>query len=69
MSGWVFGPFGVPNVSSIAYPELRGKKLNAEFANDRSAIMAIIGMSFQVGLTGSAWGRSGFAHGLAPPRR
>ena len=30
--GWVFGPFGVPSVPSIAYPELRRKKLNAEIA-------------------------------------
>ena len=35
LSGWVFGPFGVPNVSSITYPELMRKKLNAEIANGR----------------------------------
>jgi len=56
LSGWVFGPFGVPNAPSIADPELRKKKLNAEIANGRLAMMAIIGMFFQDGLTGSAWG-------------
>merc|ERR1719222_113634 len=34
----------------------RTKKLNAELANGRLAMMAIIGMFFQDGLTGSAWG-------------
>ncbi|CAE7850988.1 FCPA, partial [Symbiodinium sp. KB8] len=37
-------------------PALRAKKLNAELANGRLAMMAIIGMFFQDGLTGSAWG-------------
>merc|ERR1719293_520407 len=32
------------------------KKLAAEIANGRLAMMAIIGMFFQDGLTGSAWG-------------
>jgi len=36
--------------------EVRKKKLNAEIANGRLAMMAIIGMFFQDGLTGSAWG-------------
>merc|ERR1719393_305628 len=36
--------------------ELRKKKLSAELANGRLAMMAIIGMFFQDGLTGSAWG-------------
>merc|ERR1719265_721522 len=40
----------------IADPEVRKKKLNAEIANGRLAMMAIIGMFFQDGLTGSAWG-------------
>merc|ERR1719162_765339 len=34
----------------------RTKKLAAEIANGRLAMMAIIGMFFQDGLTGSAWG-------------
>jgi len=46
---------GVMN-SGIADPEIRKKKLNAELANGRLAMMAIIGMFFQDGLTGSAWG-------------
>merc|ERR1712127_863082 len=37
-------------------PALRTKRLNAELANGRLAMMAIIGMFFQDGLTGSAWG-------------
>ena len=32
------------------------KKLNSELANGRLAMIAIIGMFFQDGLTGSAWG-------------
>jgi len=40
----------------VADPELRKKKLSAELANGRLAMMAIIGMFFQDGLTGSAWG-------------
>merc|ERR1712108_62034 len=32
------------------------RRLNAEIANGRLAMMAIIGMFFQDGLTGSAWG-------------
>merc|ERR1711959_4656 len=36
--------------------EEKQKKLAAEIANGRLAMMAIIGMFFQDGLTGSAWG-------------
>ncbi|CAK0902465.1 unnamed protein product [Prorocentrum cordatum] len=36
--------------------EAKTKKLNAEIANGRLAMMAIIGMFYQDGLTGSAWG-------------
>jgi len=36
--------------------EEKKKKLNAEIANGRLAMVAIIGMFFQDGLTGSAWG-------------
>jgi len=42
--------------ASIADPEQRKRSLNAELANGRLAMMAIIGMFFQDGLTGSAWG-------------
>merc|ERR1711992_119706 len=37
-------------------PETKTRRLNAELANGRLAMMAIIGMFFQDGLTGSAWG-------------
>jgi hypothetical protein len=47
--GW-----GNPLVS--ADPETRKRRLNAEIANGRLAMMATIGMFFQDGLTGSAWG-------------
>merc|ERR1719343_1760903 len=53
------GVFGVLNGGvwgSIQSAEDRKKKLNAELANGRLAMMAIIGMFFQDGLTGSAWG-------------
>merc|ERR1711933_673466 len=36
--------------------EKKKTRLNAELANGRLAMMAIIGMFFQDGLTGSAWG-------------
>eukprot|EP00959_Pyramimonas_sp_CCMP1952_P012292 259528-Pyramimonas_sp.AAC.1 len=36
--------------------EGRNRKLTSEIANGRLAMMAIIGMFFQDGLTGSAWG-------------
>merc|ERR1712025_492093 len=37
-------------------PAEKTKKLSAEIANGRLAMVAIIGMFFQDGLTGSAWG-------------
>merc|ERR1712151_1073387 len=37
-------------------PEILKQKRSAELANGRLAMMAIIGMFFQDGLTGSAWG-------------
>merc|ERR1719497_197170 len=37
-------------------PEVLKQKRSAELANGRLAMMAIIGMFFQDGLTGSAWG-------------
>jgi len=50
------GVLGVPNGSSLPKGETRDRKLNAEIANGRLAMMAIMGMLFQDGLTGSAWG-------------
>jgi len=44
---------GFPGVKD---EESRKRKLAAELANGRLAMMAIIGMFFQDGLTGSAWG-------------
>jgi len=49
------GDFGWKVLTS-ADPEQKTKKLQAEIANGRLAMMAIIGMFFQDGLTGSAWG-------------
>merc|ERR1712204_75840 len=49
------GDFGWKVLTS-ADPEEKNKKLAAEIANGRLAMMAIIGMFFQDGLTGSAWG-------------
>jgi len=50
------GILGVPNGSTYPAGETKTRKLNAEIANGRLAMMAIIGMFFQDGLTGSAWG-------------
>ncbi|CAK9016325.1 unnamed protein product [Durusdinium trenchii] len=43
-------------LGKVEDPETRKSKLAAELANGRLAMMAIIGMFFQDGLTGSAWG-------------
>jgi len=50
------GALGVPRKIGAAPGEARTRKLNAEIANGRLAMMAIIGMFYQDGLTGSAWG-------------
>merc|ERR1719237_1505731 len=50
------GVLGVPNRSTMPKGEARDKRLNAELANGRLGMMAIIGMFYQDGLTGSAWG-------------
>merc|ERR1712013_502144 len=48
---------GFPNfLGTVDDAEARSTKLAAELANGRLAMMAIIGMFFQDGLTGSAWG-------------
>merc|ERR1719412_406900 len=53
------GDYGVgfPNfLGKVDDPEAKKSKLAAELANGRLAMVAIIGMFFQDGLTGSAWG-------------
>eukprot|EP00972_Heterocapsa_arctica_P041543 6124032-Heterocapsa_arctica.AAC.1 len=53
------GLFGLGSLgfsASVQNPDVRVTKLNAELANGRLAMMAIMGMLFQDGLTGSAWG-------------
>merc|ERR1719510_2659759 len=50
------GALGVPRKIAASPGEGRTRKLNAEIANGRLAMMAIIGMFYQDGLTGSAWG-------------
>jgi len=54
--GVEFGRLGIFRGDRIADPEAKKRALNAEIANGRLAMMAIIGMFFQDGLTGSAWG-------------
>merc|ERR1712226_1333502 len=54
-SGGSPGEYGWKAISSDD-PDMRKRKLNAELANGRLAMMAIIGMFYQDGLTGSAWG-------------
>merc|ERR1719164_393937 len=49
------GDYGFKVITSADMTE-RTKKLAAEIANGRLAMMAIMGMFFQDGLTGSAWG-------------
>merc|ERR1712157_495167 len=49
------GDFGFKVLTS-SDPAEKQKKLAAELANGRLAMMAIIGMFMQDGLTGSAWG-------------
>merc|ERR1712176_901271 len=49
------GDYGFKVLTSSDPAELT-KKWNAEIANGRLAMMAILGMFFQDGLTGSAWG-------------
>merc|ERR1719171_86158 len=50
------GRLGVPNAEGVSDPEKRKRGLNSELANGRLAMMAIMGMLFQDGLTGVAWG-------------
>jgi len=47
-----FKPWGLATEDA----ETKKRRLNSELANGRLAMMAIIGMFYQDGLTGSAWG-------------
>jgi len=49
------GEYGWKMITS-SDPAVKTRKLSAELANGRLAMMAIIGMFYQDGLTGSAWG-------------
>merc|ERR1712224_1150396 len=49
------GDYGWKLITS-SNPDAKQRKLAAEIANGRLAMMAIIGMFYQDGLTGSAWG-------------
>ncbi|CAL1172315.1 unnamed protein product [Cladocopium goreaui] len=51
-----YGAFGIPFGKKIENEEKKMKSLTAEINNGRLAMMAIIGMFYQDGLTGSAWG-------------
>merc|ERR1711972_275642 len=53
-----FGFKAIPDspVYDSSDPAQRRRRLNAELANGRLAMMAIIGIFFQDGLTGSPWG-------------
>jgi len=52
-NNYEFGPYGIINAPSIADPEIRKKKLNAEIANGRLAMVAIMAMLFQNGTVGT----------------
>lgn len=59
------GVLGVPNSSTLPSGEEKQRRLSAEIANGRLAMAAIMGMLFQDGLTGSAWGSwSKYADGV-----
>jgi len=50
---YTWGPFGIPNAPPIEDPEVRKRKLNAEIANGRLAMFAIMAMMFQNGTVGT----------------
>merc|ERR1712203_1130221 len=54
--GYGKGRLGLGFLGLVADADSRKRQLSAELANGRLAMVAIIGMFFQDGLTGSAWG-------------
>jgi len=61
------GLLGVPGGPRIRDGAEKTRRLNAEIANGRLAMFSIIGMLFQDGLTGQAWG-SWASYGGSPLR-
>lgn len=59
-----FGRLGLPKTGGISDPSAKAKSLNSELANGRLAMMAVIGMVFQNGVTGTTgaemWGLGAF---------
>jgi len=53
LNTYSWGPFGIPNAPSIEDPEKRKRSLNAEIANGRLAMFAIMAMMFQNGTVGT----------------
>jgi len=53
LNTYTWGPFGIPNAPSIEDPEKRKRSLNAEIANGRLAMFAIMAMMFQNGTVGT----------------
>merc|ERR1719498_2249390 len=52
-NNFYFGPYGIPNATRIADPEVKKKKLAAEIANGRLAMVALMAMLFQNGTVGT----------------
>lgn len=59
-----FGRLGLPKTGGISDPSAKAKSLNSELANGRLAMMAVMGMIFQNGVTGTTgsemWGLGAF---------
>jgi len=55
-TGGPLNPLGFLGPQEVGDPATKARKLSAELANGRLAMVAIIGMFYQDGLTGSAWG-------------
>merc|ERR1719399_1855249 len=62
---WKYGAFGLINGPDIEDPEIRKKKLNAEIANGRLAMVAIMAMLFQNGTVGNTGPEMWFGGGSA----